>query len=152
MRQFIVGFSLGKKAPPESLSAIVCLASALIPLWPRPHTLSAMCLPCVRHVSAVFVCAWLPFVRHVSALCPPCARLVSATCPLWPRLQTFALRHCVCLVCVCVWPAEARPRHHEVKFSQQCGTHRVYIACPLVNFLGIHFVSANSASASTPCA
>ena len=30
-------------------------------------------------------------------------------------------------------------------FSQHCAARRVYIACPLVSFLGIHFGSANLA-------
>ena len=64
---------------PQSLSTIVRLVSALIPLWPRLHTWPAVCLPCVRRVSAL-----CPLIRFGPAskpcLCPPCA-----LCP--PRVR-----------------------------------------------------------------
>ena len=71
-KQFTVGFSLRKKSWPRyALAAspeppnLVRLVSALIPLWPRLHALSAMCPPCVR-------------------VCPLCRQLWSTPCPrLW---------------------------------------------------------------------
>ena len=77
---------------PRSLSPHVirhCLPC--VPPWPRLHTLSAMCPPCVRRLYALcpscvrLECAW-PRLQILSALCPPvCARprllTLSAMCP-----------------------------------------------------------------------
>ena len=73
-------------------------------LWAVPAMCHAMCPPC-RLVSLESALACHFCVRPVSAskpwyaICPPCDRLVSATCPLWPRFQTLSAS-CVCLVCV----------------------------------------------------
>ena len=127
------------------------------------------CLRCVRHVSAYVrlvsaLCpAWCPaccslWVRlgPFAALCPPCVRLESALAAP-PKL----VRHpCVVFVCTgppcrcsrpCLWilsalgllwgRAVASPSYPPLR--SPC----VYIACPLVSFLGVHsgFPSASYA-------
>ena len=123
---------------------------------------SAICPPRVRLVSASKPCT--PYVRHVTAPCPPPVRFgrgskscpplvfascVSTMCPLFvrhapalcqlrstmcPRLWTLFARHLLWGRAVASW---------SKKLSQHCATHHVYIACPLVSFLGIHFGSTN---------
>ena len=90
---------------PQSLSAIVRLVSASIPLWPRLHTLSAMCPAFVRPMSAlsalVSVLCLPPDLIYT--MCPPCDRLVSATCPLLaapPNLVRLLCLPHVCASCV----------------------------------------------------
>ena len=70
------------------VSAIVRLVSALIPLWPRLQTLSALCPPLVS-ASCVSMCP--PCVCSLSAMCllfassgPPCG-----LCPLVAVLFLF---------------------------------------------------------------
>ena len=130
------------------------------------------CLPCVRLVSAMCLpCVCLqtlyctPFVRHVTALSPPRVRFGRASKPFSPCVRLLCLPR-VCPPCVRSLPAQiqivlasglcplvaccrARSWQYEVKY---CATHHVYIACPLVRFLGIHFGSTNSAFASAPYA
>ena len=151
---------------PWSLSAMCPLVSALSPLWPRPPNLvshvSALCPPCVRLLSPLWprpqnlsalcpaLCPLWPRLRTLfamclpcllSALCPPCARLSPLThlgaCPpcvrlvFWPPLHASGLCRS--------WPAEGEGHGIIKYFSPFCATHSVYIACPPVCFLGIHF-------------
>ena len=97
-KQSTVGFSFRKKnwPRPRSLSAMCPLVSAC-PLWPRLQTLS----PYVRLVSALCP-PWFRFGR-VSKLCPHRVRHVSAFALslLWPRLQiSSAIRPLVSVLCV----------------------------------------------------
>ena len=105
---------LRRQTLPALCPLFVRLVSALSPLWPRLHTL---CPPCVCSLSAV--------VRHVLALCQPCARsslgLASGLCP---RLACCA--------------AVASP---SKILSHHCATHSVYIACPLASVLGFILAS-----------
>ena len=113
------------------------------------HLVSAIALPpkLVRHMSAV----WPPCARHVSALaaspplvsasrvcvCPPCVRSLSAMCPLFASSgPPSVLASGLCPLVAC---CGAGPWHHKVKFFLSIATRRVYIACPLVSLLGIHF-------------
>ena len=103
-------------------------------LWPRPRSLSAMCPPCVPQVRfgpaskpgpVCASCLCLAWVHHVSARCLLC-QLRSTMCP---RLWTLAARGLL-------WGI----MKYKILF-QHCATRRVYIACLLVSFLGIHFGS-----------
>ena len=132
--------------------------SALCPPWFRFGPASTLCPPCVRLVST----ACPPCVRLGSALaappnivrflclprvCPPCVRSLSAAmCPL------FASSGQPCVLASRLCPLVACCRGIMKKnFSQHCTTHRIYIACPLVIFLGI-LVPQISAFASAPYA
>ena len=161
---------------PRACPPCVRLVSALIPLWPRLHTLSALCPPCVRLVSALSA-LWLrlqtlsamcqpcvrlvplesalapppkpcaPYVRHVTALCPPRVHRVSAlAAPPCARSLPAQVHH---VDFVRSWPG---PWHHEVKFFPSVAqpTASILHARWSVSLLGIHFGSANSAFASAP--
>ena len=135
-------------------------------LWPR--SLSAMCPPCPPlclpwfwpHVVICRAIQTLPArVRRV--LRQPCVRLVSLEAAL-PHLQTLsvlcwpplfvghvpALWQLKSTMCHRLWTLFARgllwgravASWRKILF-QHCATHRVYTACPLVSFLGIHFGS-----------
>ena len=137
--------------------------SALIPLWPRLHTLSAMCPPCVRHVSAMCplcVPSSPPFVFHVSALppcvcllclpfvCPPCVRSLSDR----PLSAQVGVPASLCPLLAC---CGAGPWHHEVKLFLsivQPAAFLFHARWSVVSFFSIHFGSANSAFASAPYA
>ena len=156
----------------------VRLVSALCPLWPHLQTLSALsalsllwpaskpcpplsriCRPCVRLLFAL--CPPCPrlsapfsgFDRHGSAMRPPCVRHVSA--PLFVSIGPPCVRSshglasgpCPLLACCGACRAVASSGNFFLT-GHHCATHRVYIACPLVSFLGIHFGSPNSAFAS----
>ena len=143
-KQFTVGFFLRRKKAGRDM------------LWPP---CVRHCPPCVRLDSAL--AAFLHFVRLVSVVCPPCVRLKCA----WPRLQTLSA---LCPPVLCARPrfytlsamcqpmsaicppcdrrlgsALAPPPKLACHFSWPAVGHRVYIACPLVSFLGIHFGSTN---------
>ena len=119
---------------------------------PCPHVLFAMCPPCVCLECALAappnlsaLCLPLVFALCVSTMCPPCVRSLSPMCPLFvnPRLWTLSARGLL-------W-GRAMASSSKI-LSRHCATHSVYIACPLVSFLGIHFGSPNSAFANAPYA
>ena len=94
-----------------------CPPCALISLWPRLHTLSALCPPCVR---------------LVSALCPPWARFdpglparhVSASKPCTPyvRLQILSAS---CVSCVCIMSSICPPPSARSLPAQVSQVHHV---------------------------
>ena len=180
-KQFTVGFYLRKKRlaasgrdmlwpRPRSLSALRPPLFALCLPWFPFGSDFTLCPPCVRLVSAVcppcvrLVCEWSllwPCLQTLSALCPPLvfAVCVSTICPLFVRhvpalcqlRSTNQVTMCSLLLACC----GAGPWHHEAKFFLSIAQpNPVYIACPLVSFLGIHFGfgSTNSAFASAPYA
>ena len=115
---------------------------------PCPH-IPVMCPPCVAHVSALCPLSPLwPRLQTLPAICPPRVRLVSATGPP-PRVRRVSawaappnlVRPCAPLLsalCICHVSALSaqRPRLWTLPALSM---RRVYIACLLVSFLGIHF-------------
>ena len=165
LKPFTVGFFLEEEKKAGRVSRACLPLPALIPLWPRLHT--------VRHVCAGLVCAaasphfvrrlW-PCLQALSAMCPPRVSHVSALCPLSPlspRLQTLPaiclpylrLVSAMCPPCVRSlaqvhhapspldfvrsWPAVGQGRG-IMKYkilSPQCAT-RILHACLSVSHLG----------------
>ena len=130
-----MGFFLRKqKAGPRSLSAICLPRVRLVSAFAAPPNLVRICPPCVRLDSAL--AASPHFVRLVSAMCP-------ALGPLCPRLQSLSpMSPCVCLLCLpcvftmcppCALASGLCPLvacwHHEVKSFLSIAQPRVYIAC-----------------------
>ena len=67
-------------------------------LWPHSWSLSALCPPCVRLVPAM--CPLRPCLQTLSATRVPCVRLEFASCPLWMRFQTLSAMCLPCPQCV----------------------------------------------------
>ena len=88
----------------SNLSIVSAFCPALCPLWPRLQTLpvNLSALPFVRHVSAMCP-PCVRFARGSKACppCPPCVRLVSALCPplCWPWVR-FGRASKLCPPCV----------------------------------------------------
>ena len=126
------------------VSAIVLLVSALIPLWPRLHTLSAMFPPFVRIASALRALGW-----GVSTLVAPpnrptlvFASSVSTICPLRPTM------------CPHFWTLSADgPWNHEVKFFLSIAQPAAFLLHARWSvFLAFVLVPQISAFASAPYA
>ena len=104
--------------------------------------------PCVRFCLLVSAMRRL-FVRSLFGLCsqksgvlPFCLkRKQAAHDKPWPCRWTLSA---LCLL----WGRAGAPSSKIL--AHRSATHSIYIACPLVNFLGIHFDSPNAAFASAP--
>ena len=125
-------------------SAIVLLVSAVIPLWPRLHTLSDMFPPFVRIAPALRALG-----RGVSTLAAPpnrptlvFASHVSTICPLRPTM------------CPHLWTLSAHgPWSHEVKFFLRIAQPTAFLLHARWSvFLAFILVAQISAFASAPYA